>query len=490
MLFLNNFFKRFFRKNIFVLILITFIVSRLFFLSKYPFFYDSPEYLRESFSDNFFSSLQRSHESIHPVYLFLIQLFQKTIPGESAWDLSLISGLFGIGSFILFFILVKKLFNEKIAMYSLIPLIFFKHTWLIQTNLLHESIDHFFLIAGILFFTIFLDKNKFYLFIISILFLSLGILNFPGIIIWFISIFAFVLLRKKIHKKDFLYLILGIFISLFVGLILNKTLLDMSKVSGLLRLESLYKDYGINVLFREFSFLNILRSLRNVTLILLNGYSFASLISILIFFFLVIKEKDKKIILFSFLFLIPFFLTGKYWYGGLFGRYSSFITYFLAIIFSQIYLKSKRAYFVLLVILTVSFIPTFIKYQQTPIYLIQNSLIKKINVQKEDIIILSDYQRPQLELNNSFFLSPDQSINTETKNLITTRLLSKEGRVFVTKQAINYPYWQYDGQEIHIVSKGNLEKAYLRNYLSDKDLTLVSFIEDYPFLDVYEIKSK
>lgn len=490
MLFLNKFFKRFFEKNLFLLVLVTYIISRLFFLSKYPYFYDSPEYLRESFSNNFFSSLQKSHESIHPIYLFLTQLFQKTIQGENAWELSLISGLFGIGSFILFYILIKKLFNKKTALYSLIPLIFFKHTWLIETNILHESIDHFFLIAGILSFIYFLDKNRFYLFIISIFFWVLGILNFPGIVIWFIPIFAFILLRKKVDKKDFLYLILGVFISLFIGLILSKTLLDISKTQGLFRLENLYRDYGINILFKDLNFLNILRSLRNVFLILVNGYSYASLISVIIFIIFIIKEKNTKMIVFSLFFLIPFFLTGKYWYGGLYGRYSSFIAYFLAIIFSFIYLKSKKIYFLLLLTLIVSFTPTFIKYQQTPIYLIQDNLIKKTDIKKEDIIILSDYQRPQLELKNSYFLLPDQNRNKEIENLVSVKLLSKKGRVFITKQAINYPYWQYDGQEIHIISKGNLGKAYLKNYLLDKEIVLVSFDEEYPFLDVYEIKSK
>lgn len=488
MLFLNKVRKHFFNKNIF-LVFITYIVSRFFFLAKYPFFYDSPEYLRESFSNNFFSSLQRSHESIHPVYLFLLQLFQRIIPGENVWCLSLISGLFGLGSFILFFLLVKKLFDERIALYSLIPLIFFKHTWLIETNILHESIDNFLLLAGILFFISFLNNKKLYLFIVSILLLSLGILNFPGIIIWFISIFSFILIRKNINKKEIFYLITGMFISLIIGFFANKTLLDMSGVSGFNRLNLIYKDYGINILLKDFSYLNILRMSRNAFLITLNGYSIASLISIVIFIFLIIRENNKKMILFSFFFLFPFILTAKFWYGGLYGRYSSFIAYFITITFSFIYLKFKRLYFVLLFILITSFIPTFIKYQKTPIFLIQESLIKEIDIKSNDIIILSDYQRPQLNIVNSYFLLPDQNKNKEIENIITNKLLSNS-KVYITKQAIDYPYWQYDGQEIQIISKGDFNKTSLNDYLRDKELKLVSFNKEHPHLDVYEIKSK
>jgi len=487
--FLNKFFKHSFSKNIFLLVFVTYIVSRLFFLSKYPLFYDSPEYLRESLSSNFFSSLQKSHESIHPVYLFLTQLFQKIIPGQNAWNLSFISGLFGLGSFILFFLLVKKLFNKKTALYSLVPLVFFKHTWLIETNVLYESINHFLLIGGVLTFLYFLENKKIYLFIASVLFWSLVILNFPGIVIWFISLFALISLKKRFNKKNIVYLVIGLFVSLIIGLFVNKILLDMSGLQGFSRLDTLYKDYGINILLKDFNFINIIRMLRNSFLILVNGYSYASLVSIFIFIYLILKEKNKKLTMFLIFFLVPFILSGKFWYGGLYGRYSSFVAYFLAITFSFVYLLFKRIYFVLLFILIVSFTPTLISYQKVPVFSVQESLVKKINIKDEDIVILSDYQRPQLEIKNSYFLLPDQNKNKEIEILITDKLLGNN-RVFITKQAINYPYWQYDGQEIHIVSKGNLEKAYFRNYLSDKDLTIVSFNKKYPLLDVYEIKFK
>jgi hypothetical protein len=67
-------------KKYFWLTLFLFIASRFFFLANYPHFYDSPEYFRESQSLSFFDSLKSSHESIHPVWLFLTQTFQKIVP--------------------------------------------------------------------------------------------------------------------------------------------------------------------------------------------------------------------------------------------------------------------------------------------------------------------------------------------------------------------------------------------------------------------------
>src|SRR4030065_1597219 len=98
-------------KKYFWLIFGFFIGSRFFFLNNYPHFYDSPEYLRESLSRNFFTSLKSSHESIHPLWLFLTQIFQKIVSQGNVWEISLIAAVFGSGGFVSFYFLIKRNFN-------------------------------------------------------------------------------------------------------------------------------------------------------------------------------------------------------------------------------------------------------------------------------------------------------------------------------------------------------------------------------------------
>ena len=175
-----------------------FFITRFFFQASFPHFYDSPEYLKLSQEKNFVLSLSKSHESLHPIYIFLIQLSQRLFDFIDFTDfitpVSFVSAIFGLLTFICFYLLVKRLFNKKTAFLSLIPLTFFPHLWLIQTNIIHESVDHFLLIASLLFFDIFLTNKKLMNILASFLFLLLAFINFSGNLIWtpvFIGLYIF-----------------------------------------------------------------------------------------------------------------------------------------------------------------------------------------------------------------------------------------------------------------------------------------------------------
>jgi len=175
-----------------------FLITRFFFLANFPHFYDSPEYLKLAQEKNLTLALSKSHESIHTIYLFLIQHSQRLYNlmnfKNFVTPISFVSAFFGTFSLVCFYLLVKRLFNKKIAFLSLIPLTFFPHLWLIQTNVMHESVDHFLLITSLLFFDIFLTNKKLINITVSLLFLILAFINFLGNLIWtpvFIGLFIF-----------------------------------------------------------------------------------------------------------------------------------------------------------------------------------------------------------------------------------------------------------------------------------------------------------
>jgi len=178
-----------------IVVIILFFLSRFLFLATYPHFYDSPEYLKLAQENNLSIALQKSHESIHPIYLLLIQFANKFIP------ISFVSAFFGLLTFIGFYLLIKQVFNKQTAILSLIPLIFFPHLWLIQTNIMHESVDHFFLIFALLFFDYFLVNKKLINIIVSFVFILFALINFSGNFIWmpvFLGLFVF----RKYKKQD------------------------------------------------------------------------------------------------------------------------------------------------------------------------------------------------------------------------------------------------------------------------------------------------
>jgi hypothetical protein len=464
-------------KKYFWLIFGLFFISRFFFLSNYPHFYDSPEYYRESLSNNFFISLSQSHESIHPVYLFLTQLFQRIIPGQNAWEISLISAVFGLISFLAFYFLIKRNFGEKIAIFSLIPLIFFSHLWLIQINVLHESLDISLLLLALFFFDVFLTKKRFFYFLPALIFLALTLFDFIGILLWTpIFIGLTVLKSKKINWHDIFWSLTLIIFSLLLA------------ISGLYFLSSIFRIknflFGYGEALLDWGFLSILRMLRNDGLVLFYGYSIAAILGLLITGIYLFKKKNWSVLIFFLSFFLPFLLTGKFWYGGLFGRYAILIAFPLALFLGLI--PWRKVYGFLIIILFLTFLPTFWIYQKMPISQIQASLIAEINLRDKDLLILSDYQRPQLAYTNALYLGGDR----EQQKMIEEKIIKKlfEGdRVFISRQAINFPYWQYDGQQIHIISRGNKDKARLKEFLSNRQLTEIVSKESYPLLTIYQL---
>lgn len=473
------------KNRYFLIIWLFFVVSRFFFLSNYPHFYDSPEYLRESLKSSYFQSLSASHESVHPLWLFLSQLFQDITPRETSWELSLISAFFGLMAFLVCYLFLKKLFSKKIALKGLIPLIFFPHLWLIQTNILHESLDVFLFLTAYLFFNQFLALKRLRWFFLSVLFLALSIVNFVGIILWMPIFIGLVILKsKKYILKDVAWLLLLFIFSLFLSIIVLYLLLDKAIADPVFRLQSLFFGYGAGGIFQGWSLINLLRILRNDALILFFGYSAASLVAVFLTLFSLIRQKKWSFFIWFLSFYLPFLITGKFWYGGLFGRYSVLVAFPLGLSFALI--NKKKMYWFLLIILFISFSFTFLAYQKTPIPQIQKELIEKSGISKDDFLVLSGYQRPQLSLDYAAYVGGSDEDLLVLENQINEKLEQKK-EVYISQQAINFPYWQYDGQQIHIISKGNKEKARLKKFLEDKKLTPIIEDKNYPLLSIYRI---
>jgi len=463
------------------------LISRLFFLAHYPHFYDSPEYYRESLSTDFWQSIVASHEAVHPLYLFLTQIFQKvslSLTGQpQIWVISLISAIFGVIGILAWYFLIKRVFNEKIALFSLIPLIFFPHLWLIQTNILHETVEQGLFLLGLLFLDIFLEKRKIYWVILVVISWGLAIFNFAGIIIWFPVALGLVIFRSKKRqiKKDLAIFFISAFLSLGLALTGLYAILALAIPEPAERMRALLLGEG-SVIF-SWTLFDVLRVLRNDFLILFHGYSIAAILGGIIAFVWLIKKKKYKLIIFISLFMACFAITGKFWYGGLYGRWSALVAYPLALLLAL--LPWRKIYWGLIVILIFSFLPTFFAYQKTPIPKIQASLLHQSGITNEDLLILSDYQRPQLPYDNALYIVGANQKMVEEQ---IEETLTENRRVFISQQAITFPYWQYDGQQIHIISRGNSEKAHLKKFLEDKELELILEDENYPLLSIYQIK--
>lgn len=477
------------RRN-FWLLLFLFFVSRFFFLSNYPHFYDSPEYFRHSLSDNFFKTIAQSHESVHPVYILFIQLSQRLavfIFGQSQpWAVSLVSAFFGLVCFLAFYLLIERLFGKKTALLASIATIFFPHLWLLQTNIQHEPVEHAFFLLGLLFFDYFLEKKRGDWLTLSVLSLALSVTNFVGILLWFPAIFGLAILRAKNNhwRKNAFWPIIVSLLSCLLGGVLLYQILSFSIDEPLLRLKTLLFGYGGKGVLSNWTLIDIFRMLKNDFLIGIYGYSLPVIFVSLFYLFNIFKKRKFHLLIFFGSFLLPFFVTGKFWYGGLFGRYSSFVAYPLALM--VVLIPYRKIFWLVMVGLMMTFFPVFFAYQKEPVPKIQDQLIKESGFGKNDLLLLSDYQRPQLEFKNALYLGADRKKQKEIEEKIE-KAIRQGQKVFISQQAVTFPYWQYDGQQIHIISRGDKDKAQLKNFIKNKKLILQAEEKAYPLLKVYEI---
>ena len=255
-------------------------------------------------------------------------------------------------------------------------------------------------------------------------------------------------------------------------------------VTTVIRVIETALKYGSSNLFTDWSLTDIGRFVRNGLLIIIYGYSFLLPFVTAGLFIIWIKKINRKLMILFLSFLIPFFLTAKFWYGGLYGRYSSLIAYGFALMIALI--PNRIIYWLIILSICLTFIPTFIAFQKKPIPVVQKEMLKQLKISENDLIILSDYQRPQLSFKNTFYINGNADLTKTVENKILSTLKNNQ-KVFISRQAVTFPYWQYDGQQIHIVSKGNINKAVLKKFLADKNLTKVAELKNYPLLSIYQL---
>ncbi len=468
-----------------VIVIAVLVLSRLLYLASYPHFYDSVEYLREAASADYWASLGRSHESVHPVYLWLVQLTHRLqLPP------SLASALAGIIGVLVFYVLVKEMFGRRSAHLSILPLVLFPHLWLLHTHIMHEAVDHAFFLTGLLFFCLFLKTNRVAPLLAAVLNLSLALFNFTGMLVWFPAVFGVAILSpgNQPLNKRLGWAALAVMAAMLLAGSLLLGFLARIHPDPVSRLQTLVLGYGAGRLFGSWSALDILRTARNALLIMFNGYSPLALVVAGATLYRLAKAKRTARLLFFLSFLIPFFLTAKFWYGGLMGRYGSLVAYPVALMFALV--PSRKAYAFLTAGLILFLLPTLRSYIGTPVPRIQAELITKVR-QPGSVLVISDYQRPQLEFEGvtdgkTLIVTDSDLLNHRVKQKIERSLQNGE-KVYLTEQAVNFPYYQYDGQQLHILSKGDKTRAKLYPYLSDKQLKLVGKDDGLSGLPVYAI---
>lgn len=416
-------------------IFVALIIAEFLTTPKILLFYDEIEYLIIVSSHSFFQVIHLGHFPIHPFFLSFFWVTSRIVlPNYTAF-------IFGVISAFLIYKISKKLFKRQ-KLFWLPALIFllFPGVWLINTNLMIQSVLLTFYLLAIYFFL----ERKSIPFLISV-FVMMGI--HVDAIYWIPTIFLLPFVFNKEIKMDKTDLTKYAKIA-FLGVALS--VLFYAYIYLFIR-----KDFGGSTeQLLTYSSFGILRIIRNIWVCFIN--SFGSITPILLVFLLFKNLKSKYEWFAWILFAICISIGGAYWEGDLMMRRIVFAGVILSLALFK-YLGKKSVYF-LLFLLPITGLNASLYYKNLsdmPLTVMQ----KKVDqLPKNQTLLSSHYYYPFIKYEGDILWF-------ESGDMGKIESYLRDGkRVFMTKESITAPYLLVIGNNYHITSLtkvGNSESRVL-----------------------------
>lgn len=433
------------------LIIFTFIFLAEFLTSpKTLLFYDQIEYLSIVSTHSFWQVFSLGHFPIHPFFLSIFWLTSRLIlPNYTAF-------IFGAISVFLMYKICQKVFKGKYFWIPTVIFLLFPGVWLVNTNLMIQSILLTFYLFAIYFFLL----KKSILFAIFI-FLMVGI--HVDAVYWTLSIFLLPNIFKdefKIDKKEIrrffklaiLSIVFSVVFYVFIYLLIRK-------------------DFGGSTeqIFAYSSF-GVLRIIRNIWVGIINN--FGSITPFILISLLVKNVKLKSAWISWILFVLLISIGGAYWAGDLMMRRIVFAGVIISLALYK-YMGKKSIYLIIFLIPITAF--NAASYYKNLLNMPLEFMQQKIDeLPKNQVIIQSHYYYP-------FTKYDGKILWFETGDMDQIDGYLNEGiRVFMPKEAVTAPYLLIVGNNYHITSlakTGNSESRPLfEKYKVDQ------------YLDLFELK--
>jgi hypothetical protein len=379
-------------------------------------FYDIPEYMQIVSGNTFWQVFALGHFPIHPVFLGILWLLIKIIP------VNVIAMVFGALSVFILYKISKLIFKKGLIILPVIIFALFPAVWLINTNLMVESMTLAFYLAGIYFF---LSKKK-VMFFLS-LFLMIG--THLQSIIWIPTIFLFPgIFDIKVKKSEILGFIRYTIFAVLVSILFYCCLYYFSGriIGGTTEQLSVYFSSGILRMIRN-SWLSFIRDFGSLTPFLL--------------LFLLIKNAKSNISRISWLIFFALVgVVGFNWQGDFMGRRIVFAGVLLALSIYK-YL-GKQSIFVILYLLPIV-VANIILYSNGSPFVI-------LKIPKGQVLIETHYLKPFTKYDGTVLWIGEDDFEKVDEYLASGK------RVFLTKQAITAPYMLLVGNNYHITSLGKV----------------------------------
>jgi len=404
------------------------IIFALFFIAgfltspKFLLFYDQIEYLNIVSTHSFWQVFSLGHFPIHPFFLSVFWITSHLIlPNYTAF-------IFGIISVILIYKICKKIFKDKYFWIPAIMFSLFPGVWLVNTNLMIQSVLLTFYLFAIYFFL----EKKALLFSIFV-FLMVG--THVDAVYWVPTIFLLPIIFSKeikINKKEIIRFAKWAFFSITASVLFYAFIYFFVR-----------KEFGGSTeqIFAYNSF-GFLRIIRNIWVCFINNFGSAT--PLVLIFLLIKKIKSKKEWIAWIIFTILVSMGGAYWAGDLMMRRIVFAGVILALAFYK-YL-GKKSVFIILFLLPITGFNATLYYKNLnnmPLLVMQQNIDK---LPKNQVLLESHYYYPFIKYEGKILWFEADDMNQIEK------LLENGTRVFMSKESLTSPYLLIVGNNYHITS--------------------------------------
>ena len=418
-----------------LIIFVLIIIAEFLTTPKVLLFYDQIEYLKIVSTHSFLQVFTLGHFPIHPIFLSTFWITSRIVLANYT------AFIFGTVSAFLMYKICAKIFSK--VKYFWIPAVIFllfPGVWIINTNLMIQSVLLTFYLLAIY---LFLEKKALAFFIT--LFLMMGV--HVDAVYWIPTIFLIPIFLKKelkIEKKisvrfaklAFLSVALAVLSYAFIYLFIRKD------IGGSTEQIFAYSSFGF------------LRIVRNIWEGFIN--SFGSFTPFILLFLLIKNVRSKTEWAAWFIFALLMSIGGAYWEGDLMMRRIVFAGVILSLTLFK-YLKEKSV-FLILFLLPIAGFNALLYYKNLPdmpLAVMQENIDK---LPKDQVIVASHYYYPFTKYEGKILWFESGDTNQ------IDGLLKDGKRIFITKESIAAPYLLVVGNNYHITSLnkvGNSESRIL-----------------------------
>lgn len=403
-------------------------------------FYDIPEYLSIVSAHSFWQVFSLGHFPIHPFFLGILWILIKFLPVNA------IAMVFGIMSIFIFYKISKLIFKKGSFWLAAIVFALFPAVWIINTNLMVESITLTFYLLSVYFFL----SKKINWFFIS-LFVMIGI--HLESVFWIPTIFIFpFIFGIKFEKKEILKFVKTAILSILISILFYVSIYYFSHrvISGQGEQLATYFSSGV------------LRMVRNAWLSFIRNYG--TLTPFILTFLLIKNIKSKAVWISWAIFFLITFLIGANWQGDFMGRRIIFAAALLALAFYK-YL-GRKTFFVILYLLPIVAANIILYSKGSPFI--------SPEIPAGQVLVETHYLTPFTKYNGTILWIGEDDLGK------IDGYLKSGKRVFLSAQAVTAPYMLLVGNNYHITSLGKVGDSESR-FLFQKYI-----IE--PYNGVYELK--